>query len=187
MIRVFLDANVLFKKILLTIFLDMAENKVITFLWSQEVLAEFSKNRKKYGSKSANIKSICSNIATHFHFGEITKRDYIKTEKNLSKTNLKDRHILAAAAESGANYLITFNTSDFSKSEAKALKLSVIHPDDFLSLLAENNIAALLNSIKLSRTRLKNPPTTEVEFLEYLRKADVSNFASNLSNHINNF
>jgi hypothetical protein len=44
---VLLDANVLYSKILLTIFLDMAEAGGIAFFWSDGVIQEVDRNLKK--------------------------------------------------------------------------------------------------------------------------------------------
>lgn len=185
--RIFLDANVLFKKVLLASFLDMAAKGLVTFLWSDEVLAEFSKNRKLKGSKPDSIDAICKDIDHHFGNGKVTITDYKNIVAQLKLTHFKDRHILAAASAAGAEYLLTFNLSDFDSAEAKALAVTIIHPDDFLVNLLSTNEDELISCIKFTRARRQTPPTTENELLEFFNKADLNNFPIALSQHIGKF
>lgn len=179
---VFLDANVYFSKILLTVFLDMAERNLFALFWSDEVLNEVKKNWKiKYPTTNAN--GIIAGIKHTFFAGEISKADYSYEESNLVKTDIKDRHVLAAAYESGARYLVTANISDFDTSEAARFGVMLITPDDYLCFLYKTNSGEVINSIKHSRTRMNRPQLTENEFVDKLIKANANLFAKDLSNH----
>ncbi len=187
MIRVFLDADVLYKKILLSTFLDMAEREIFTFLWSREVINEFSRNRIDKGSNPKIIDSICTGIEENFLGGIVERKDYEELEANLKKTNIKDRHILAASSVAGANYLVTFNLSDYDKKEAKDLDVEIIHPDSFLIILFKSNRSEVISSLKFTRARRQNPTTTDNEFLEHLKKAKILKFAEILSSYLGKF
>jgi predicted nucleic acid-binding protein len=52
------------------------------------------------------------------------------------KNQAKDRHVLAAAVASHADYLITFNLKHFVWQPAGAHKVAVIGPSTFLNKLA---------------------------------------------------
>ena len=184
---VFLDANVLFSKILLTIFLDMAEDGGISFLWSDEVLQEVGRNLKKKVSNPQSVDSLITSIKFAFAQGEVLKVHYQGIEGSLSKTDPKDRHVLAAAAVSGAGFLVTFNLSDFDVAEASTYGVHLVDPDSFLCLLLKNHPNEIVSSIKHSRGRRTRPPQTEVEFLARLRKASVPTFANEMSNFIGQF
>ena len=184
---VFLDANVLFSKILLTIFLDMAELEIFSFLWSDEVIKEVTKNLKLKGVNPQSVDKLEESIKSAFKMGEVEKNDYKSLEQNLSKTDPKDRHVLAAASIAGAQYLVTFNLSDFDVAEATSQNVQVIHPDDFLSFLYTNHTNEIVRSIKHSRGRRTRPVQTENEFLDRLNKSSVVSFATTLSTHLGHF
>jgi predicted nucleic acid-binding protein len=184
---VFLDANVLFSKILLTVLLDMAEAGGITFLWSDEVLQEVERNLKKKVSNPQNVNNLITSIKSSFAQGEVLRVHYKAIEASLSKTDPKDRHVLAAAAASGAGFLVTFNLSDFDVAEASTYRVHLVDPDSFLCLLLKNHPNEIVSSIKYSRARRTGPSQTEVQFLDRLRAARASNFANDLSSYIGQF
>jgi predicted nucleic acid-binding protein len=186
-IRVFLDADVLYKKILLSTFLDMAEREIFTFLWSREVINEFSRNRIEKGSNPKIIDLICQGIEESFGGGIVERRDFEELKEKLKITDIKDRHILAAAAVGGADYLVTFNLSDYDKKEAKNLDVEIIHPDSFLMILFNSNKSEVLSSLKFTRARRQNPTTTNKEFLQHLKKAEILKFSEMLSSYLGNF
>jgi predicted nucleic acid-binding protein len=183
---VFLDANVLFSKILLTVLLDMAEAGRISFLWSGEVLQEVGRNLKRTVTNSQSVDSLISSVKSAFAQGEVLKVHYQGVEANLSKTDPKDRHVLAAAAVAGAYFLVTFNLSDFDVAEATTYGVHLIDPDSFLCLLLKNHPNEIVGSIKFTRGRRTRPPQTEIQFLSRLKAANVTNFANELSSHIGN-
>lgn len=184
---VFLDANVLFSKILLTVLLDMPQFNIISFLWSDEVIQEVSKNLKKKVAQPHSVDALEKSIKTAFRMGEVEKKDYQSIEPTFVKTDPKDRHVLAAASAAGAQYLVTFNLADFDVAEATSQSVQVIHPDSFLCFLHGNHPNEVVQSIKHSRGRRTRPPQTENEFLERLRKANVTSFADAMSAHIGQF
>ncbi len=187
MIRVFLDADVLYKKILLSIFLDMAEREIFTFLWSREVINEFSRNRIQKGSNPKIINSICRGIEENFIGGIVEKMDFEELEGKLKITDIKDRHILAAASVAGADYLVTFNLPDYDKNEAKNQNVEIIDPDSFLIILFNSNRNKVISSLRFTRARRQNPTTTDKEFLEHLKKAKVLKFTEVLSSYLGKF
>jgi len=182
---VFLDANVLFSKILVTIFLDMAQLGGISFLWSDEVLQELEKNWKAKGYNPTSVDKVIHDLKNHFHQSEVLKADYQSVEASLVKTDPKDRHVLAAAA--GAEYLVTFNLPDFDVAEATTYGIHLVDPDSFLCLMLKKHPTEVVNSIKYSRGRRTRPPQTENDLLVRLRAANVPNFANDLNRFVGQF
>ena len=184
---IFLDANVLYSKILIAVLLDMADNQIISFLWSDQVIQEVAKNWKLAGKNPTSVDKTLNDLKSAFALGEITKADYQKTESLLSATHPGDRHVLAAASAAAAGYLVTFNLKHFDASEASIHGLHLIHPDAFLSMLLNRHPNEVIKSIRGSRSRKTRPQLTEVEFLDRFKAASVGNFANNLSNFIGQF
>jgi predicted nucleic acid-binding protein len=186
---ILIDANVLFSKILLTLLLDMANNEIFTFLWSNKILQETSKNLKlkQKISNPNSVDKLIADIEFSFALSEVHVHEYTTLEKDLVRTDQKDKHVLAAAAIGGAKYLVTFNLSDFDNNEAQSHDVIVIHPDIFLCTLLELKTSDVLESIKSSRTRQTRPTQTESELLERLRISKVSKFADELSQYLGQF
>lgn len=60
----------------------------------------------------------------------IAADQYESKIESLVETDLKDRHVLAAAGVAGAQYLVTENLADFPDEEAARLGVSMIAPDE---------------------------------------------------------
>lgn len=43
-----------------------------------------------------------------------------------------DKHVVAAAIQSNADLIVTFNLKDFPQVKSDAFNISVLHPDDFI-------------------------------------------------------
>jgi hypothetical protein len=55
----------------------------------------------------------------------------------------KDRHVVATAAATHADAIVTFNLADFAAHLKEHLQIEVIHPDDFVIDLVDLNASAL--------------------------------------------
>lgn len=79
-----------------------------------------------------------------------------------------DRHVIAAAIHARADAIVTFNLKDFPSSALAPYNLEAIHPDEFVTLQADLNLAAVLTAAQHCRRRLRNPPKSVDEFLSTL-------------------
>ena len=62
------------------------------------------------------------------------KKDGMNLVRSIYRANKSnDRHVLAAAIKSDANYIITFNLKDFPKKVLDKHKIEAINPDVFKS------------------------------------------------------
>lgn len=165
----------------------MAQLGHISFLWSDEVIQEVSKNRIKNGDNPNSVNQTLGSAKLAFSMGEVLKADYQSLESQLVATHSKDRHVLAAASIAGATSLVTFNLNDFDVAEATTHGVQLIHPDAFLNTLLARHRTAIIGSMKHSRSRRTRPSQTEVEFLDRLTAAGVPNFANALSQFIGQF
>lgn len=80
-----------------------------------------------------------------------------------------DRHVLAAAIECDANFIITFNLRDFPAKILAENKIEAIHPDDFVLKLAEISPESVLFVLQEQVSSMKNSPMALHEFVETLR------------------
>jgi len=79
-----------------------------------------------------------------------------------------DRHVVAAAVQSGASLIVTFNLKHFPPEALKPYNLVAQHPDDFIVDLLDLHPASVLEAAAKHRRSLKNPPKTADEYLDTL-------------------
>lgn len=85
-----------------------------------------------------------------------------------------DRHVLAAAIKTKADVIVTFNQKDFPDSVLGQHELESQHPDDFISYLLDLQPARVATAVEQCRRRLKKPPKTIEEYLEILRRQELT-------------
>lgn len=86
-----------------------------------------------------------------------------------------DRHVVAAAIKTGANYIVTYNLKDFPAAELEKYEIVAQHPDEFLFNQIDLNVAKVCDAVSSHRTSLRNPPFTQDELLEcYLKQGLIS-------------
>lgn len=93
----------------------------------------------------------------------------------------KDRHVLAAAIRGRVDVIVTFNLKDFPSKNLQAYDIEAQHPDDFIAHLCDLSPTMVLETAKIVRARLKNPPKTPEEYLETLAKQGLSKTVDFLS------
>ena len=108
---------------------------------------------------------------------------YEKYIPNLSLPDADDRHVLAAAIESNAKVIVTFNLSDFPTARLAVYGVQPLHPDAFLSALLEKEQELFLHAVKTHRVSLKKPPKTQEDYIETPRVNRLLELARRLEDH----
>jgi predicted nucleic acid-binding protein len=80
----------------------------------------------------------------------------------------KDRHVLAAAIVSGAPVIVTSNLRDFPETALAEWSIEAQSPDQFLTDLAEGNVALMKLALSRQANALRNPPKTVADILQVL-------------------
>ena len=150
---VFFDASVLYKAGV-TRFLFGAE-RVGEFraAWSPAVVDEARRNLTADGRLGA-LAALDQNLA--WPRDPVVAVGDIEVERGLLLTDVKDRHVLAAATAAGASILVTANPKDFDVAEAASVGVAIVTPDEFAADLAGRNAAALVRYVeRVSSERLE--------------------------------
>ncbi|MBV4359971.1 PIN domain-containing protein [Parasegetibacter sp. MAH-26] len=84
-----------------------------------------------------------------------------------------DRHVLAAAIQGNATFIITNNLKDFPKSKLEEHNIEAISPDVFILRLIEADKQAVLEAFDKLIESLKDPPRTKIQMLDTLEKCGL--------------
>ncbi len=66
-----------------------------------------------------------------------------------------DRHVLSAAIAAKADLLLTFNLKEFPSKEVSSYGISVISPDDFIFVLAQENENQVVSALQRQSRSMK--------------------------------
>jgi len=155
--RVFLDADVLASPLTRTILLVSSrcgDGPVFVPVWSQAVESEADKHARPGQAKVVDIR------ATRWGDSVIIPDATPGVISQLADTDVKDRHVLAAAQAAGLHLIVTRNVRHFGRQDLARLEMSVAHPDAFLAaILTKDAYRAALELI--AETRRREPKTPE--------------------------
>ncbi len=173
MIIAIIDACVLYSAPLRDFLLNLSDLGLIQVKWTDRIQNEWTRNllKKRFDLTDKRLAKTINYMNSAFPDANIVDFDKIIHQLNLPYPN--DRHVLAAAIKSRANYIITFNLKDFPSEYLNDYNIEAIHPDTFVYDLikteSEKVIEALYNQVK----RLKNPPLSVNEVLSHLKNCGL--------------
>jgi len=163
---VLLDACVLVPIRLATTLLWLAEAELFEVLWSDQILGEVERNLPKLGVSPERAARRVAAMREAFGTAAVVE-DFEDLIDDMT-CDPKDRHVLAAAVQGGAQTLLTFNLKDFPPESTEAHRVEVDHPDVFLQRLLAERADEVVLALERESATLRNPPQTAVEFLASL-------------------
>lgn len=128
--RVALDANVLANIHVCDLLLRLAEEPALySPVWSEAVLDEVQKTHRKLGWAPDLSDYWRTEVQRAFPEAMSTGWEHLVSQIEVDP---KDRHVAAAAVQSGALVIVTFNLKDFPAAALERWQLVAVHPADFL-------------------------------------------------------
>ena len=163
-----LDANVLYPAPMRDLLMTLAARDLYLPRWTQTIHDEWIRNVLKNlphvtPERLARTKSL---MLEHIPKAMVTGFEDLIPELQLPDSN--DRHVLAAAIHANADVIVTNNRKDFPIRILEPYRISTITPDAFVMSLVESKPEQVLASLRRQRTRLKNPPANQEDFLATL-------------------
>ena len=168
MISAVLDANILYPAPIRDLLLSLAEEALFKPLWSATIQEEWKRNllMKRQDIKPEKLER--TTLLMNQAFPDAMVEDYEKWIDKIILKDVDDRHVVAAAIQANANYIITINLKDFMDIVGPTREFEVIHPDDFINRLISENPEAVYRGFVKMVLRLKNPPQSKDEVLTTL-------------------
>jgi len=172
-----LDACVLVPIALADTLLRAAEKGLYRPLWSGRILAEAQAATEEIhpgidaGKRFAQMREA---------FGDAMVAGWEELEPAIRLPDPDDRHVVAAAAQAGAQGIITANVRDFPAAALRPLGLEAVHPDDFLLDQLDLSPPTLIQVIREQAAHTRRPPLTPRDLATLLGRAGVPGFADEI-------
>lgn len=175
-----LDANVLFPAPLRDLLLNLADVKLFQAKWSEKIHEEWTRNlliKRPDISPQALLKTV---VAMDTAFPDASVDLDSAPELSFHMPDKDDKHVLAAAIISNAEWIVTANIKDFPADILYQWQISAIHPDDFVMGLIAEDEEMVREAVNKMVNKLKNPPKTFEEVMEALKKCAMKKTANHL-------
>ena len=175
-----LDACVIYPAPLRDLLLSIAAEGGFIPKWSDEIQAEWIRNLLLKRPDLTKKQLVGTKKAMEKAFPDARIIKYQNLIPTLRLPDPKDRHVLAAAIQTRADVIVTFNLKDFPESTLQTYQLDVMHPDTFLTNLFNANAHLVLIAFKKLCNRLINPTKSELEILALLEQLKCKGFVKEL-------
>jgi predicted nucleic acid-binding protein len=157
--RVVLDANVLVPNSLRDILLRAAEEGLYEVRWSATTLEELERtllNRILAArvDRADRVRHLLATIRRAFPLATVMEDAAVIARLT---NDPKDRHVLAAAVQSGARTIVTNNLRDFPPASLRPHRVAARTPDRFLQTLFRRRPARLIELLVAQGTDLRHP------------------------------
>jgi hypothetical protein len=152
----------------------VAEKGLYRPLWSGRILAEAQAATEEIhpgidaGKRFAQMREA---------FADALVTGWEELEPAIRLPDPDDRHVVAAAAQGGAQAIITANVKDFPAAALRPLGLEAVHPDDFLLDQLDLSPPTLVQVIREQAAHTRRPPLTPRDLATLLGRAGVPGFA----------
>jgi predicted nucleic acid-binding protein len=175
-IGVVVDACVLIKASVRDTFIRAYDANLYRLCWSDDILAEVERNLVEHGLTTfAQAQHLLGVFRRVLADAQTTGYDHLIG----SMTNdAKDRHIVAAAVQAGAQRIVTFNVKHFSDDALARHGIDVASPDDFLLDLVAVDVQAMADIVAAQAAALRRPPLTAEQVLDNLARDGVPQFVN---------
>ena len=183
MISAVYDACVLYSASLRNLLLRLAEAKQIEPFWSEEIHDEWMRSllRNRPDLIRDKLERTCRKMDTHFPNALVHGYESITPTLTLPDPN--DRHVLAAAIHAEAEYIVTFNLTDFPKSHLQPYGIEAVSPDEIVLRMIQKRPNRIIATVKDHRLSLKQPPKSASEYLGTLEKQGLPRTVEFLRRH----
>lgn len=176
--RAFLDANVIRGQLTNDILMTLADNDVFEPRWSQDVLDEMRRNRPPGVSEEKIDRRITT---MNGHFTRAMTTGYQELIPQM-QADAKDKHVLAAAVQSGSGVLVTDNVKDFHPPSTGPYAMRVERVSQFLNRKLQEQPDRVQSSLQGMLARNRRDPRTMAALIDKMAtQPELRTFAQKLN------
>lgn len=180
--RAVLDSNVFFSMWTLDPLLSFAEADFFDPLWSNLIMGEVSEHLPEVWkhANNENVSRFLASINSAFPQALISI-DHTQ-DFPYSLPDPDDEHVLAAAIQAHADYIVTNNLKHFPPSLLGTWNVQAISPDSFLCSLFNSSSEESNSLIQELVLEKKHPPRSIEEEIFHLKRVGLTQFSQLLAN-----
>ena len=179
--RVFVDANELFPFRVMDLVLSLAEDLLLDFMWSDELLAEWEQVIVREGKRTPEAaRSVSAAIRRFFVTTRIDPLTYQDRVGSVPGRDPADRVHTAACAFGGATVLLTRNERDFPRDFLAEHGVEVSSADAYLTGLLRRHPAAFLDVVRQLAAEKRRPNMTPCDIADGLGTAGATRLSAAL-------
>lgn len=164
------DACVLYPAPLRDLLMHLALTDLFRAKWSNQIHEEWIRNVLKSRPDLKRMQLESTRKLMDKHVRDCLVKEYEHLIEAVTLPDLNDRHVLAAAIQSEAKTIITYNLKDFPNTYLSEYGISALHPDLFISDLIQSHPVETCLAVRRHRASLRNPPKSIVEYFETLKQ-----------------
>lgn len=164
------DACVMYPAPLRSLLMYLALSDLFNARWSHDIHEEWMRNLLAVRSDLNREKLERVRLLMDSHVPEALVTGYESLIPMIVLPDQNDRHVVAAAVQTNADVIVTFNLKDFPNKALQKYNLSAIHPDDFIVYLMNLDASVVIEATRRHRAELKNPPLSINEYFDCLLK-----------------
>jgi predicted nucleic acid-binding protein len=177
------DACVLYPATLRDLLIELAVSRLFLAHWTDTIHNEWTHNllERRTDLNATQLERTRKLMDNAVPGSLISGYEPIIPSLNLPDPN--DRHVLAAAIHAHARGIVTFNLKDFPATHLEPYNMQAVHPDEFVTHWFMQNPNRVVQAIRATRTRLRNPARTVNEHLERLITQGLPRSIAALESH----
>jgi predicted nucleic acid-binding protein len=179
-----LDACVLYPASLRDFLMRLATARLYSPRWSAKIHEEWTRNllASRPDIPPAQLARTQSLMDMALPSALVT--GYESRIDDLTLPDPDDRHVLAAAIESQATVIVTFNLRHFPAARLAPYGITAMPPDAFTLELYKATPEDFLQAVQIHRASLTRPPKTAEEYLAALAHGQLPQTSAVLKAHI---
>jgi predicted nucleic acid-binding protein len=174
------DANVFYSVVLTDVLLSLAVAGLFRPRWTAQIHHEWMRNLQINRPELEWSKIDRRRAFMDAAIEDCLVNDYETLIPSLQLPDADDRHVLAAAIQSQATLILTFNLRDFPAATLAAYQLTAIHPDEFLKTTTKRKPVAVVTAIEQMRERKTRPPLSQAELYQKIANQTLPQFIAHL-------
>ncbi|MDA8283211.1 MAG: PIN domain-containing protein, partial [Actinomycetota bacterium] len=179
--RVFVDANELFPFSVMDLVLSLAEDLLIDFVWTDELLDEWERVIVREGKRTPETaRSVSAAIRRFFVTTQIDPTTYRDRVQDVPGRDPDDRVHAAACAFGGATVLLTRNRRDFPGDFLTEHGVTVSSADDYLTGLLRRRPMAFLDVVGRLASEKQRPPVAPCDLAAGLGRGGAPRLSASL-------
>ena len=185
MINAVLDACVLYPAQLRDFLLRLAKAKLFHPFWSEEICDEWTRSLLQNRPDLKREKLERTRHTMNLQFPDSRVQGYESIMSTLQLPDPNDRHVLAVAIHTKAEYIVTFNLDDFPKSVLQLYDIEAVSPDEIVWQLIREVPTLVRQVVKRHRLSLTRPFLPANEYITMLGKQRFPKTVAFLREHEN--